>query len=176
MPAWSNPPLIVYHGTDSLSVPVLRAAIGSGVPFRVDLAVCRPGTDFGRGFYTTTNRHQAEQWANSRVLRAKPSPGLYGIVLAFDIDRDWLASLDTLAFARPMQGFWDLVDDCRHGFPPHGRSPPHPSSYDVVYGPVTLWPQRLSIADCDQISFHTPRSLSGLTSVALQSRAASYLF
>jgi hypothetical protein len=78
-------------------------------------------------------------------------------VLSFEIDRDLLAVLDTLAFVRPINDFWDLVQDCRGMFPPHQRRGQQ-ASYDVVYGPVTLWPQRLVIQDCDQISFHTQRS------------------
>lgn len=32
----------------------------------------------------------------------------------------------------------------------------------MVYGPVTLWPQRLVIQDCDQVSFHTDGATLGL--------------
>ena len=153
MPQWHNNPLQVFHGTDNLSAAAL-AATG------VSLALCRPNTDFGQGFYVTTSLHQARQWANTRVLRIPRA--LVATVVSFDLDRDWIASLDTLAFVRPIKDFWDLVTDCRYGFPPHQRSPPHPRPYDVVYGPVTIWPQRLVIADCDQISFHTRRAVVGL--------------
>ena len=174
MPRWKNRPLRVFHGTDSLSVPMTGSDVGDAASFAVDLALCRPFTDFGQGFYTTTRLHQAEQWANARVLKAPSRPGLFAIVLAFDLDRDWLAGLDALAFVRPSTDFWDLVEDCRNGFPPHQRL--RPPSYDVVNGPVTLWPQKLIIADCDQISFHTPRSVDGLGSPLLQARAAVDLF
>jgi Protein of unknown function (DUF3990) len=68
MPKWINPPLVVYHGTDSsvlgLAPPPLHAVLHT---FAVNLARCSPNTDFGRGFYTTTSDHQARQWANKRV-------------------------------------------------------------------------------------------------------------
>ncbi|GJD49110.1 hypothetical protein OPKNFCMD_1840 [Methylobacterium crusticola] len=173
MPVWSNPVLRVYHGTDDVSAAVApNAALGTPLSFVVTLALCRPNTDFGQGFYVTTRLHQAREWANTRVLRAPPQPGLHAVVLGFDLDRDWLAGLDSLTFVRPIRDFWNLVTDCRHGFAPHQRIPPRPAPYDVVYGPVTLWPQRLVIADCDQISFHTRRAIRGLTPVRLADRAA----
>lgn len=177
MPRWKNQPLITYHGSDSGSLPPGSWTVGSPVPFPVSLARCRPLVDFGQGFYTTTNQHQAEQWANTRVLRMPPHPGIRAVVLAFTIDRDALAALDTLAFVRPTTDFWDFVTDCRHGFPPHARSHPSPPSYDVVYGPVTIWPQSLLLADCDQISFHTPPAVAALSpSPMLQAQAAGSLF
>jgi Protein of unknown function (DUF3990) len=171
VPLWNNRSLRLFHGTDSLSVGSLPA-VGAVFPgFVVNLARCRPYSDFGQGFYTTTRLHQARQRANTRVLRAPSAPGLYAIVLRFDLDRDWLAGLDVLAFARAIRDFWDLVTDCYNGFPPHQRQPPSPAPYDVVYGPVTIWPQTLLINDCDQISFHTQRSAAGLGSPYLHDSA-----
>jgi Protein of unknown function (DUF3990) len=162
VPQWGNPPLSVYHGTDNVSAVVGRAtAAGAQLPFLPNLALCRPFTDFGQGFYTTTSEHQAKQWANMRVLRASGRQS-FAVVIRFELDRDWLASLDSLVFVRPIADFWRLVSDCRLGFPPHQRIPPHPAPYDVVYGPVTIWPQTLVIADCDQISFHTQKAVAGL--------------
>ena len=175
MPQWTNPVLRVFHGTDSHMVAAGGLLTGAALPFAVNLALCRPFTDFGQGFYTTTRLHQAKQWANTRVLRASPVPGLQAVVIRFDLDRDWLAGLDTLAFVRTTADFWNLVNDCRHGFPPHQRPPPHPTPYDVVYGPVTLWPQTLVVGNCDQVSFHTQRAAAGLGSAFLED-IAPYLF
>lgn len=168
MPRWTNSVLRVFHGTDSHSVGVDNLATGVAPPFAVNLALCRPFADFGRGFYTTTRLHQAKQWANIRVLRARPTAGLRAVVIRFDLDRDWLAGLDTLAFVRATADFWNLVSDCRNGFPPHQRLPPYPVLYDVVYGPVTLWPQTLVVEDCDQVSFHTQRATAGLGTAFLE--------
>jgi Protein of unknown function (DUF3990) len=166
LPQWGNQPLRVFHGTDDDS---LRRGSGvsslpsaySPIAFVPNLSLCRPFTDFGQGFYVTTRLHQAKQWANARVRRRGGRTTLTAVVIQFLLDRDWLASLDTLAFVRPTREYWALVTDCRHRFPPHQRLLPHPAPYDVVYGPVSLWPQLLVIGDCDQISFHTRRAVSG---------------
>lgn len=121
MPKWVNPPLFVYHGTDDLSVNAVGLAVGAQLPLRVRRALGRTFTDFGQGFYTTTWDYQARQWANARVLRTLaplPAPARNAIVLRFELDRDWLASLESLVFVRPLLDFWNLVDDCRNGFPP----------------------------------------------------------
>jgi hypothetical protein len=164
MPAWGtpNPPLDVYHGTDDQSL-LAWGAISQGqtlTGFRARLSLCRPATDFGQGFYVTTWDHQARQWANARVLRilAPTGPQPRAVVIRFQLDRDWLASLESLVFVRSTRDYWNLVDDCRLGFPPHQR----PGPYDAVYGPVALWPQRLLIQDCDQIGFHTRRGVRRL--------------
>jgi hypothetical protein len=51
---------------------------------------------------------------------------------------------------------------------------------DVVYGLVTIWPSRLLIQDCDQISFHTNRAARGLrkrrvAAMALQADGGLFL-
>lgn len=175
MPKWNNPSLYVYHGTDSLSAGAGTTPPGSPLPgFAPNLARCRPNTDFGQGFYVTTRLHQAKQWANLKVARMPAKPQPKAVVIRFALDRDWLAGLDSLVFVRPIADFWDLVTDCRHGFRPHQRPAPYPSPYDVVYGPVTLWPQRLVIADCDQIGFHTARAIRGLTGAVLYAQKSVF--
>jgi hypothetical protein len=188
LPQWGNKSLRAFHGTDSDSLTTgsgLSAppTVGSQFSFVPKLALCRPFTDFGQGFYVTTRLHQARQWANARVRRKKASPAisLKAVVIEFAFDRDWLASLDALAFVRDTDEYWDLVTDCRHTFPPHQRLAPHPATYDVVYGPVSLWPQTLVIGDADQISFHTRRALSGfpmckLTDQGTRNDGNNYIF
>jgi hypothetical protein len=166
VPLWANKDLDVYHGTDSLSVGAALFPSGNILPFRVNLALCRPFTDFGQGFYVTTNLHQAEQWANRRadgINAALPSsaPRTIAIVLQFTLKRDWLARLESLSFVLEAGDFWALVEDCRIGFPPHQRVGAS-RAYEAVYGPVSLWPQKLVIKDCDQISFHTASAVNSL--------------
>ncbi len=48
--------------------------------------------------------------------------------------------------------------------------------YDVVYGPVALWPQTLAIKDCDQISFHTPAAIAMLQGIGLTPPAGAAYF
>jgi hypothetical protein len=152
MASWSNGRLTVYHGTDVVSANLPVA--GQQAPFSVQLSQCRPATDFGRGFYTTTSIHQARQWANSKVRRIRRRNRTAGLVLRFDLDRDRLAKLESLVFVRPIQDYWDFVTHCRSGGFVHGRRG-STREYDVVYGLVTMWPSLLLIQDCDQISFHT---------------------
>jgi len=67
MPQWTLPggsikPLTVFHGTDDSIARARTTPKGSRLsPFRVNLAHCRPNTDFGQGFYVTTSEHQAKQ-------------------------------------------------------------------------------------------------------------------
>jgi hypothetical protein len=163
VPRWSDPPLRLFHGTDTTALPAGSSlSVFAPISFLVNILVCRPFTDFGQGFYVTSNLHQARQWANAKVVRTPGSSR--AVVLEFRSDRDWLASLDALCFVRPIQDFWDLVHDCRNMFPPHQRvTSGSRKSYEVVYGPVTLWPSILTIQDCDQVSFHNQNNLTGLS-------------
>jgi hypothetical protein len=166
VPLWLNKDIYVYHGTDSNSVGATSVRSGTSISFGVSLPLCRPRTDFGQGFYVTTNLHQAEQWANERTrainltLPSSSTPTV-AVILQFRLQRDWLASLESLSFVLETPDFWALVEDCRIGFPPHQRAGKQ-MEYDVVYGPVTLWRQKLVIKDCDQISFHTAAAVSKL--------------
>jgi hypothetical protein len=175
VPQWLNKDLSVFHGTDSNSVGASAVGSGSTIPFRVSLALCRPYTDFGQGFYVTTNLHQAEQWANKRAIQvnaALPSSATptVAVVLQFKLDRDWLASLESLCFVLESPDFWALVNDCRGRFPPHQRTGKQ-SEYDAVYGQVTLWPQKLLMKDCGQISFHTLGAVNRLPDPILLKKA-----
>jgi hypothetical protein len=154
--AWTNQDLVLFHGTDLASA----LAILSG---GVNLALCSPLTDFGRGFYTTTNRDQAINWAVLRALKLSVAgkPSAKGAVLRTSVDRIWLGGLDTLAFVRedPATGFPEFVRYCRSGGTPH--KPPLNGDYQVVYGPVVQWQglfgptlQLFVLKDCDQVSFH----------------------
>lgn len=158
---WQNGPLVLYHGTDVKSA---NDILQNGIQWNL----CKTLTDFGQGFYLTTYLHQAKNWANVRCRllqkQASPSPLPVAAVIRFEISREELALPEVLVFvtegANP--DYWDLVSHCRQGG--SGRHLLRKTEYyDVVYGPVSLWPQTLVIKDCDQISFHNPRSLELLT-------------
>src|SRR5262245_42577985 len=95
---WNNGPLTIYHGCDdvyanSILIPNPPWAHG------VNLAVGRQSTDFGQVFYTTTNLHQAKNWANGRAKRLRHLvPRRIATVLSFTIDRDQLANRNILCF------------------------------------------------------------------------------
>ncbi|WP_144428101.1 DUF3990 domain-containing protein [Azospirillum thiophilum] len=164
---WLNPPLVVYHGTyDEAAAAMMRK--GSRYSHSVDVGVGRPNCDFGPGFYVTTDLGQAREWANIKTRRLRASRmstlhPLVAVVVRFEIDRTALSELDSLVFQNDGEvfGFWPFVEDCRAGrIRAHGREKP----YDVVYGPVTAWPQRSILPDRSQISFHTERGSSVLGS------------
>jgi len=157
--AWTNAPLVVYHGTDEPSARrIVQPRPGS--PNGIDLAVCSPtDVDFGQGFYVTTFRTEAEHWA---TLRATINGGLRPAVVSFEIDRDEIATLgDHLAFVLPDDGFFDFVECNRTGYPPHhARQVARP--YDLVYGPISVHGERLHIEDWDQICFLSQRAVNCL--------------
>ncbi len=129
----------------------------------VDPARGKPDTDFGRGFYTTTFRLQAEKWAWQRRPFLPPDMvrGKAPVVLRFRVPLEEIARLDTLHFVSDVsdrQPFWSLVHHCRQGGLGHlhpGRTAPN-DWYDVVSGPVAgSWKQCIVFKDADQYSFHT---------------------
>ncbi len=170
---WRNQRLKVYHGCDDVAatgiVPVPGGAHG------ISLAHGSPTSDFGQGFYTTTNMHQAEQWANRRYHMGRGRGAKSAAVVEFGIDRDAMAAMEHMAFVRedfaPNSDYWQLVAYCRGGRD-HARTGAGAGYYDVVYGPVSLYPQFLVIADADQISFHTGKALGVLTNATITSRGS----
>ncbi|MDL2408506.1 DUF3990 domain-containing protein [Rhizobium calliandrae] len=145
---WPNITLTVYHGTDSLS--------GNNIRMNGILAqYFNPSSDFGAGFYVTTSLHQAKNWANERV-RTIGGFGVNAEVLQYDLSRSAIETLEHLVFVTDTQDFHDLCAFCRGGGGvSHGRTAP----YDAIYGPVSLSPQTLVIANCDQICFPNPANI-----------------
>ena len=160
--AWKNGPLELYHGCDDVAA---KNIVSKGI----DLRLCRPRTDFGPGFYTTTVLHQAQQWANARVRRQRHGGKTKSraTVIKFVVDRFPLAQQETMGLVvegKPAASdFWEFVSYCRGGVTTHIPGTPN-AFYDVVFGLVSLWPQLLVIKDCDQISFHTLRAVTALLS------------
>jgi Protein of unknown function (DUF3990) len=172
MPMWDNGRLVLFHGCSHTSLHDSyrnQGGIRLNSPIHnIDLSLCDTRTDFGQGFYTTTSEHQAMQWANQQVRRKFVHQGTYdnAIVLRLEVDRNPLADLKTLTFVSSTADFWNFIEYCRNGFPPHApQVQGTQTTYDVVYGPVSIWPQWLVVKDCDQISFHTPDALKVLPMV-----------
>jgi hypothetical protein len=166
--AWKNGPVALYHGTDDLSASLIQPP-SPPLKHSVNLSKCNPLTDFGQGFYTTTNLLQARNWANNRYRRtlATSRRANRAVVLRFDVDRDLLAALNTLCFVTEgtSRDYWDFITHCRNAVGKHLFQ--RTKDYDVVFGPVSLWPQTLVIKDCDQISFHTTPALKTLPTPTL---------
>ncbi|MCR5561352.1 MAG: DUF3990 domain-containing protein [Bacteroidales bacterium] len=105
----------------------MRLYHGSNVEVRKpSLRLSRSRTDFGRGFYTTTQKEQAEHWTSIKMDRAKAGRK---VVSEFEIDDALLESpeLKIREFHGPDEAWLNFVADCRKGIG-HG--------YDLVFGPV----------------------------------------
>lgn len=154
VPIWNDQDVVLYHGTQTAHV--------ASILLGVNLNRCRHLTDFGRGFYTTTRRSQALNWASG--LAAGPAGGVPAVI-EFTVEWNDLARLDTLFFVRATPGaadFWIFVQFCRSSATDHGRA--HAPWYDLVVDPVTgSLRKQTVIPDGDQISFHTPAAVAILS-------------
>jgi len=126
----------------------------------IDLSVCRDLTDFNRGFYTTTNQLQAEQWARNLANRGEGVPA----VIRFTVERDELAHLECLFFIRGSAAaidYWYFVQYCKTIVGDHHRT--YTGWYDLVAGPVVgSLKKQTVVPDGDQVSFHTPNAIGVL--------------
>jgi Protein of unknown function (DUF3990) len=145
IPAWIDQDIVLYHGTTDARVRDILNAVNETRGSQL--------SDFGRGFYTTTRRDKAVDWANVNARRT----GTVAAVIEFTVSRNVLASLDCLFFIRGDQqavDYWSFVQYCRTIGGDHNRA--HTPRYDLVVGPVTgTWKRQTIIPDTDQISFHT---------------------
>lgn len=180
---WPNRERVMWlwHGT---AEPVL-ASIQRGL----DLRYCQRQTDFGRGFYTTTYRDQAREWAGHTTRKLQIERVDYGMkaaIIGLPVPLDALAQLHSLPFVRPEPSndlFWSFIRHCR-GFPlsdaaepSHYPDPPecthlypHPAGgtcYDMVCGPVAMvWGRYPQVfLRYDQFSFHTPAAVGILNTL-----------
>ena len=105
--------MILYHGSNiAVTEPHLLKAQRS--------------LDFGKGFYTTSDFHQAESWAKRKtVLRSFGSP----CVTCYDVDEMKLAALKILRFPKANKAWLDYVTGYRKGTA-------EPDDYELVIGPV----------------------------------------
>jgi hypothetical protein len=141
--------MVLYHGT---TVPDAERIIDRGA----ELSFGKATTDFGQGFYATTNVRQARR----RSEKVSAWRGAIGSVIQITLPREALARLDALAFVLgdpDATDFWSLVNFCRTGKPGHARGPASGTAYyDVVYGPVAKDYNRRTLHwNFDQVSFHT---------------------
>ena len=186
-PAWVAPRseyLVFWHGcTDDDR----RSIESEGLV----LNRCRVNTDFGRGFYVTTRRRQAEEWAflraQDRPNQTEPKPS-QPVVLRLRIKRFDLARLHSLQFVRgdyDDEDYWSLVQHCRQSNKATKNKPafirhhdgPFFGWYDIVHGPVAAnWRQRALMANTDQVGFHTPAAVGLLNDLIGTGSNESYSF
>jgi len=141
---------VLYHGTLDVHV----ASVLRGVDVRRGNLL----KDFGRGFYTTSNRVKALRWAEDLV--DDPQQDLPAVI-EFTVSRDEISWLDCLFFVRSdpdAVDYWTFVKTCRTVKGDHRRRM-KAGWFDVVAGPVSGSCQdQTVILDTDQISFHTPKA------------------
>ncbi len=108
--------MILYHGSN--------IAIET-----IDLGKCRPYKDFGRGFYLTDIREQAQRMAARAVRMFDGSPEITSF--EFDLDDAIRAGLKVKIFESPDREWAKFVMQNRDFNVPQ---PAH--DYDIVVGPV----------------------------------------
>ena len=134
-------------------------------------------SDFGIGFYTTTDYKQAERWVKIRKGTDTEQPGY---VSEYDIPDDILSSgnLRILKFDSASEEWFDFVISNR-------RNKDFTHDYDIVFGPVandrvyttiTLYEEELldkaetlarlkTFVLTDQLLFHTEKAIQYLSFV-----------
>ncbi len=150
----------LYHGTNCVFE-------------KVDMSKSKDKRDFGKGFYTTTIKEQADSWAHA-VFDRYDGEGAFVYTFEFETDND----LQIKRFDEANQEWLEFVAANRNqGGVWHG--------FDVVVGPVAndktnrtiaLYMAGIYTADValgllrhnklnDQVSFHTEKALSFLTMI-----------
>ena len=159
--------MILYHGSN---VEVSR----------INLSLCTKYKDFGQGFYTTSIRQQACEWANKVARRYNSGKPMLNI---YEFDDRW-KDLKTIAFIEPdAQWAAFVINNRNQYFSNHSDSlSNHDNKYDFVHGlvanddisavldaflmgilPMSEISKALIYKQLnDQYSFHTPRALSCL--------------
>ncbi len=88
-----------------------------------DIVHSRPNVDFGRGFYTTPIREQAEKWCGRFTRRGKE-----GIISRYNFDQSCCNELKVLKFDSYSEDWLNFILICRSGN--------DTSDYDIVTGGV----------------------------------------
>ena len=135
----------------------------------------RAKTDFGKGFYTTTSREQAEKWA--LIKKERLGDDANAIVSVYEFDESILSDTqyNTLHFNGATEEWLNFVVNNRRGDVKH--------NYDLIMGPVandklyaTIALYENGILDAnaaiiqlnthqlfDQLSFHSIKTCNLLT-------------
>lgn len=82
--------------------------------------------DFGKGFYTTSNFEQAQNFADKVTARKKVGESTVSI---YEFDDTKLDDLSVLSFEAADEKWLDFVSDNRNGLVLNEK-------YDIIYGPV----------------------------------------
>ena len=158
-----KPKIKLYHGAFS---PVDKPNIEQG----------RPSTDFGKGFYTTTNFEQAKRWALHKQKNAKEE--VKAIVNTYEVDDDILDNdiYRVKKFDNPNEEWLSFVINCRKSMLHDYEIVFGAVANDKIYTTITLYEsQILTAAETiarlkvneyfNQISFHSQEAANELTFV-----------
>ena len=103
--------MIVYHGSVcEITHP--------------DVSRSKRFLDFGRGFYTTTYKAQAERWAVRKAMRSGKTP----VVNVYELLENW-GNYNVMRFQDNNEAWLDYISDCRRGGERY-------KNYDIVIGGV----------------------------------------
>ena len=156
--------MLLYHGS---TVAVRKPIVSRG----------RGKTDFGKGFYTTTSREQAEKWA--QIKRDRMGDEAHAIVSVFELDDAVLnnPAYHTRHFDGATAEWLDFVVGNRRGEVHHNFDLiMGPVANDKLYATITLYENGILDANAaieqlnthqlfDQLSFHTTKACKLLTFV-----------
>ena len=160
--------MILYHGSN------MEVA-------DIDLSKCQKYKDFGQGFYLTSIKKQACDWAKKVTWRrsGKGRP----ILSVYEFDND-LSGLNAIILKEPNENWATFIINNRNEyFTDHGdKLSNHDNKYDLVHGlvanddittiletfligilPMSELPKALIYKELnDQYSFHTVKAISRL--------------
>lgn len=156
--------MLLYHGS---TMAVRKPIVSRG----------RGKTDFGKGFYTTTSREQAEKWA--QIKRDRMGDEAHAIVSVFELDDAVLnnSAYHTRHFDGATAEWLDFVVGNRRGEVHHNFDLiMGPVANDKLYATITLYENGILDANAaieqlnthqlfDQLSFHTTKACKLLTFV-----------
>ena len=156
--------MLLYHGS---TMAVRKPIVSRG----------RGKTDFGKGFYTTTSREQAEKWA--QIKRDRMGDEAHAIVSVFELDDAVLnnPAYHTRHFDGATAEWLDFVVGNRRGEVNHNFDLiMGPVANDKLYATITLYENGILDANAaieqlnthqlfDQLSFHTTKACKLLTFV-----------
>ena len=156
--------MLLYHGS---TMAVRKPIVSRG----------RGKTDFGKGFYTTTSREQAEKWA--QIKRDRMGDEAHAIVSVFELDDAVLnnPTYHTMHFDGATAEWLDFVVGNRRGVVHHNFDLiMGPVANDKLYATITLYENGILDANAaieqlnthqlfDQLSFHTTKACKLLTFV-----------
>ena len=152
----------LYHGS---TVAVRKPSLRPG----------RPNADFGKGFYTTSNREQAVRWAHIKQEREEAERAVVSI---YEFDESLLENPDLIIrqFTGADEPWLYFVTDCRKSRPHEFDLVQGLVANDKVFTTVNLFESGVLSAEAailqlkayktyDQLSFHTDRVIKTLNFV-----------